>query len=117
MLPHVGVPELMIIVFILLPVVAVPLIGLALAWKTLSRRARRFGYASMGAYLKAAPRSDAERRDAADLMLIGVAVCTLGLILAPLALVGLVPLFFGGRKVMYATMGLGLIDDTDSPGE
>jgi hypothetical protein len=39
----------------------------------------------------------------------------LGLIFAPLVLVGLVPLFYGGRKLVYASMGLGLVDDGEPP--
>ena len=116
MLPNIGLPELIIMAFILVPFVGLPLIGLVVAWRMLSRRAKQFGYDSKAEYLKAAPRSDAERGDAVNLTLVGVVLCLLGLILPPLVLVGLVPLFFGGRKVMYASMGLGLIDDSDSPG-
>ena len=29
---------------------------------------------------------------------------------------GSVPLFYGGRKLVYASMGLGLVDDADQPG-
>jgi hypothetical protein len=36
-------------------------------------------------------------------------------LLPPLVLVGLVPLFYGGRKMAYAMMGLGLVDDPDQP--
>jgi hypothetical protein len=80
------------------------------------RRAKRFGYASTGAYLRAAPRSDAEKRDAADLALRGLVFCALGLLFGPLILLGLLPLFYGGRKLVYALMGLGLVDDADQPG-
>ena len=77
------------------------------------RRARRFGYESTRAYLRAAPRSDAEKRDAVDLALKGLASCMLGLLFPPFVLVGLIPLFYGGRKLVYASMGLGLVDDAD----
>lgn len=40
-------------------------------------------------------------------------LCLLGLLFAPIVLVGLIPLFYGGRKLMYASMGLGLVDDAD----
>lgn len=76
-----------------------------------AQRAKRFGYESMRAYLRAAPRSDAEKRDAADLALKGLVLCLLGLLFAPFVLAGLVPLFYGGRKLVYASMGLGLVDD------
>lgn len=76
-------------------------------------RARKFGYPSTRAYLWAAPRSDAEKRDAVDLALKGLACCVLGLLFSPFVLVGLLPLFYGARKVVYASMGLGLIDDAD----
>jgi hypothetical protein len=43
----------------------------------------------------------------------GLVCCVLGLMLPPFVLVGLVPLFYGGRKLVYASMGLGLVDDAD----
>lgn len=106
-----GIPEL-----IILGVVAVPLIGLALSGLSLRRQATRFGYVSAREYLRAAPRSDAEKRAAVDLALKGLVVCALGLLFAPFVLVGLVPLFYGGRKLVYASMGLGLVDDPHQPG-
>jgi hypothetical protein len=106
-----GVPELIII----LALVGLPVGGFLLFWIVADRRARRFGYASAGEYLRAAPRSDAEKRDAADLALKGLIWCVLGAIFAPLILIGLLPLFYGGRKMIYASMGLGLVDDPDSP--
>ena len=72
--------------------------------------------AELGAYLRAAPRSDQEKRDAADLTLKGLVWCMLGLVFAPCVLVGLLPLFYGGRKLAWATMGLGLVDDGDQFG-
>lgn len=84
------------------------------AWVVLRphlRASRRFGYDSMGDYLRAAPVTDEEKRDAVDLTLKGVVVCLLGLLFPPLILIGLVPLFFGGRKMAYGWMGLGLVDD------
>lgn len=75
------------------------------------RLAREAGYSSLGAYLRAAPRTDQEKRDATDLALKGLAMCLLGLIFPPLLLIGLFPFFYGARKVAYASMGLGLVDD------
>ena len=105
-----GVPEL-----ILVGLVAIPLIGVLLFWTVLKRRARRFGYGSIAAYLRAAPRSDPEKRDAVDLALKGLVFCVLGMVFPPFTLIGLIPLFYGGRKVVYASMGLGLIDDPEPP--
>ena len=68
------------------------------------------------AYLAATPTTDAEKRAAADLALKGVVICFLGLLFPPLILVGLVPLYFGARKVIHVSMGLGLVDDIDLPG-
>ena len=77
------------------------------------RKAREHGYPSLSAYLRAAPRSDAERRDAADLALKGMVICLLGVIFPPVLLIGLFPFFYGARKLLYAWMGLGLLDDAD----
>ena len=106
-----GFPQLFLLSFL-----SIPLAGVLVVWLLLRRRARHFAYASTRAYLRAAPRSDAERRDAADLTLKGVVWCFLGLVFSPLVLVGLIPLFYGGRKLVYASMGLGLVDDPDHPG-
>ncbi|MBZ5499732.1 MAG: hypothetical protein LAP85_25310 [Acidobacteriia bacterium] len=97
-------------------VIAAIVIGLVLMiWMMLRRKARQAGYATLGAYLRAAPRSDAEKRDAVDLALKGLVICLLGLILSPFLLVGVIPFFYGARKVAYTSMGLGLVDDGDQP--
>ena len=99
---------------------AVLVLGVLLALVALvvteDRKARQAGYASFWAYLAATPRTDAEKRAAADLALKGVVICFLGLVFPPLILVGLVPLYFGARKVIHVSMGLGLVDDIDLPG-
>ena len=84
-------------------------------FRSLRRRAREQGYPSTRAYLRSAPRTDEEKRDATDLALKGLILCLLGMIFAPALLFGLVPLFYGGRKVVYASMGLGLADPNDLP--
>lgn len=105
-----GVPELLILSVVLI----VPVLGLVALYGVLTgRRAKRLGYESTRAYLRAVPRSDEEKRDAADLAMRGLVLCLLGLLFAPIVLVGLIPLFYGGRKLMYASMGLGLVDDAD----
>jgi hypothetical protein len=104
----IGVPEILIFGL----VASVPIAIVVFATRV-RRRARRFGYGSTRAYLRAAPRSDAEKRDAVDLALMGLIFCMLGLLFRPFVLIGLIPLFYGGRKVVYASMGLGLIDDAD----
>jgi len=106
-----GIPEI-----IILGSLGPPLIGLLLIWPFFRRRARRFGYESTRDYLRAAPRSDLEKRDAVDVTLKGLVICALGLLFPPFILVGLIPLFYGGRKVVYASMGLGLVDDGDRTG-
>jgi hypothetical protein len=90
---------------------------LVLLLRSQQRKARHAGYPSLGAYLRAAPRSDDERRDAADLALKGAVICLLGFIFPPVLLIGLFPLFYGVRKLMYAQMGLGLVDDPQAPGD
>ncbi len=84
-------------------------------WRSLRRKALRAGYSSFGAYMRAVPRSDEEKRDAVDLTLQGLVVCFLGLLFPPLLLIGLFPFFYGARKLVYVSMGLGLVDDADQP--
>ena len=102
-----GIPEL----FVILVIVGFPLLGLGVAYGLLPmRRIQQLGYSSRIEYLRAIPRSDAERKDAADLALRGLVICILGVIFAPAVFVGLVPLFYGARKLAYALLGLGLLD-------
>ena len=108
----VGVPELLVLAVVLIG----PILAVVLLFNLITGgRARRFGYASRMAYLRGVPRSDDERRDAADLTMKGLALCMLGLLFPPAVLVGIMPLFYGGRKLVYASMGLGLVDDGDRP--
>jgi hypothetical protein len=76
-------------------------------------RARRFGYESRAAYFRAVPRTDAEKREAVDQALMGLVLCLVGLLVPPVLLVGIVPLFVGGRKAVFAALGLGLSDEID----
>ena len=103
-----------LVLFVVIPLVIVALV--VAVFRALSRRrAKRLGYQSTGAYLRAAPRTDEEKRDAADMALKGLVICILGAVFPPFILIGLVPLFYGGRKLVYASMGLGLVDDADPP--
>jgi hypothetical protein len=111
----IGLPEIIILVPVLLALGVLFYRG-KLFRGTLRNRARRFGYLSTRAYLAAPPRSDAEKQDAVDLALRGLVWCLLGLLFPPFVLVGLIPLFYGGRKLVYASMGLGLVDDADHYG-
>ncbi len=80
-------------------------------------KARRAGYSSLGEYLRAAPRSDEEKRDAVDLSLGGLVICLLGLAFPPFLLIGIIPFFYGTRKLVYSMMGFGLFDDADPPSQ
>jgi hypothetical protein len=95
--------------------VAVGVVSLLVLFDRQRGKAREAGYSSLSTYLRAAPRTDAEKRDAADLALKGLVLCLLGLLFPPLLLFGLFPFFYGARKVVYASMGLGLADDADQP--
>jgi len=110
----VGLPELFPF-YLLIGGLVVPVAGAAaLLWVLVrgqQRLARAAGFPSLAAYMRAAPQTDEEKRAAADLALKGLVICLLGLIFPPLLLVGLFPFFYGARKVVYTSMGLGLLDD------
>ncbi len=97
-------------------IAAAILISVRMLWIKFRRQVRRLGYPSPGAYLRAAPRSDEEKRDAVNLALKGLVICLLGLVFPPFLLIGVFPFFYGARKVAWASMGLGLVDDADQPG-
>ena len=103
-------PLLMIAGIFILPLVA----AIVMVWLLLRgqrRIAHALGYPSLSAYLRAAPQTDEEKRAAVDLALKGLVISLLGLLMPPVLLIGLFPLFYGVRKIAYASMGLGLVDD------
>jgi hypothetical protein len=74
-----------------------------LLWR---RHLRRRGYAGLGAYLREVPQTEAERLEAVDLTLKGVVLCVLGLLFPPLVVIGLVPLYYGLRKLAAVKLGI-----------
>jgi hypothetical protein len=104
------VPPMLIFFFIPLLSVVSLVVAAPFMIRSLFRRAREQRYPTLRAYLRAAPRTDEEKRDAADLALKGLVFCLLGLIFAPVLLFGLIPFFYGARKIVYASMGLGFAD-------
>lgn len=79
-------------------------------------RARRFGYPTRRAYIRAMPRTDEEKQEAVDQALTGLIICFIGVVFFPLLLIGGFPLYIGGRKLAAALLGLGLLGDADSRG-
>lgn len=73
------------------------------AWRN---RVRRRGYPNLRAYLRELPRTDEEKLDAIELTLKGAAICIVGLLIPPIVLIGLVPLYYGARKIAAAAMGI-----------
>jgi ABC-type Fe3+ transport system permease subunit len=92
-------------------------VGLIVLYRSYyNSRARRFGYESRAAYFRAVPRTDSEKREAVDQTLMGLILCLVGLVVLPVLLVGIVPFFVGGRKMVFAALGLGLSDEIDPTG-
>jgi len=87
--------------------------SLMAVWQT-RQKAERAGYRRISDYMRAAPRTDTEKKEAVTLMMRGLALCLLGMVFAPFALLGVVPLYYGGRKITLALLGLDLpADDND----
>ena len=99
---------LLILMFFAAVITVVILIGRML----LLKRARASDYDSVRTYLQAVPSSDTQKQDAVDLALKGGVLVILGVLFPPLIFVGLIPLYYGLRKITMTLMGLGL---TDSP--
>ena len=114
MFGSIGFPE-MFPILMLLGIFIIPVIAAVVMVWLLMRGQRRvahaLGYPSLSAYLRAAPQTDEEKRAAVDLALKGLVISLLGLLMPPVLLIGLFPLFYGVRKIAYASMGLGLVDD------
>ena len=97
-----------LLVLLLLAAVAAAVIWVARA--ILRRRGRSVGYDELSVYLRSVPDTEEQKLDALDLALKGAVLIVLGVIFPPLIIVGLVPLYFGLRKVTMTLMGLGLPD-------
>ena len=104
--------DLKTLLFILTAFAIVALILFSLGRVILLKRARAYGHTAVMPYLQAVPSSDTEKLDAADLALKGSVMIILGVLFPPLIFIGLVPSYYGYRKVALSLMGLGL---TDSP--
>jgi hypothetical protein len=80
------------------------------------RSVRRRGYPGLMAYLRELPQTEEEKMDAVELTLKGVVICALGLLIPPLVLVGLVPLYYGARKLASVTLRIKAAGDTGQYG-
>lgn len=81
--------------------------------KRLRQNAVAAGYPGVHAYLRAVPRNDEEKRQAVDLALKGVILCGLGLFFPPMILVGVVPFYYGSRKLILVWLGLDILAEMD----
>jgi len=79
-----------------------------LIWR---KQVRRRGYPGLRAYLRELPQTEEQRFEAVELTLKGVVLCVLGLLFPPLVVIGLVPLYYGLRKL--AAVNLGIKSSTD----
>ncbi len=77
------------------------------------RRAIQAGFKGVNDYMLAAPRNDQERREAINMTFRGLVFCALGIVFSPLMLFGLVPLYYGGRKITLAMLGMDLLGEAD----
>jgi hypothetical protein len=86
-----------------------------IALRRTRQRALQAGYKSISEYMLAAPRNDQEKREAVDMAFRGLAICVVGILIQPLMLFGVFPLYYGGRKIILALLGMDLIvEDDDS---
>ena len=81
--------------------------------RSLRKNAVATGYPGVGAYLRAVPRNDEEKRQAVDMALKGLILCALGLFFPPMILVGVVPFYYGSRKLILVWLGLDILAEID----
>jgi hypothetical protein len=78
------------------------------------QRARQAGFKGIRDYMLAVPRNDREKREAVNMAFRGLALCLIGIVLTPLLLLGLPPLYYGGRKITLVLLGTDLLADDDA---
>ncbi len=104
---------LFVILLALLLALAVAAAIVIFVVRRLRQNAAAAGYPGVGAYLRAVPRNDEEKRQAVDLALKGVILCGLGLFFPPMILVGVVPFYYGSRKLILVWLGLDILAEID----
>ncbi len=72
----------------------------------LRKRARQHGYLGLMDYLRELPQTDEQKLDAAELALKGLVLCALSLLFPPLVVIGLVPLYYGLRKLAAVALAV-----------
>ena len=85
------------------------LVTILVALRVISRlraAAAEFGYDGVRTYLRAIPGTNAERGDAIELTMRGGLICLVGAIFPLIVLVGMFPLYYGVRKLLYANFVL-----------
>jgi hypothetical protein len=93
---------LLLIAVFLVVFLGLPLVPF-LIWRG---RVRRRGYPGLMAYLRELPQTEEQRLDAVELTLKGAAICMLGLLFPPIVVYGLVPLYYGARKLAAIRLGI-----------
>ena len=58
------------------------------------------------AFLRAAPADTAEKQAAIDLAMKGIVLCVLGTAFPPILLLGVLPLYYGVRKLLLVSFGI-----------
>ncbi len=61
--------------------------------------------------LRKLPKTDKEKLGAVELTLKGAALCILGIVFPPLIVIGLVPLYYGARKLAAIRLGIMLTEE------
>jgi hypothetical protein len=74
-----------------------------LIWRA---RIKLHGYPGLRAYLQELPWTDEQKWDAVELTLRGLVLCLLGLLFPPVLLIGLVPLYYGLRKLAWVKLAI-----------
>jgi hypothetical protein len=78
------------------------------------QRARQAGFKGIREHMLAVPRNDREKREAVNMAFRGLALCLIGIVLTPLLLLGLPPLYYGGRKIILVLLGVDLLAEDDA---
>jgi thiosulfate reductase cytochrome b subunit len=105
--------EITVWIFVGILLVLLLLVWCLIALRRTHRRARQAGFKRISDYMLAAPRNDQEKREAVNMAFRGLALCVIGIVLTPLLLLGVFPLYYGGRKISLALLGLDLLDEDD----
>jgi hypothetical protein len=95
------------------PLLIMPVVIAMVCYFAWRERLRKRGYSKLKTYLYELPKTDEQKLDAIELAIKGAVLCILGHLFPLFLLIGLIPLYYGARKLAAIQWGLAKAADEE----